>query len=326
MRPGDDHRRPPDVPVGVFHRKNTKACPYPPTWKLAALLFMLLLAAACGPRGEGSTGDPADPVRTETLEASSVQETVVEDGAEPESGEDAFVASGDRNGGEAGAADRIEGVRFQIFEDYERLIVDFGGDGGDAGVPLWSVERPGDGGYVRLRFPGIVSTATGHEDLIGSILSEFYVVRDRDGGLFADVFAMHEFRYRVVERPESGQLAVDFHGVPQEIDFPPTTGDRAVVLQPREAEEVESPLDVRGYAQPLRGQVTVSLFDREQDVLATKTVRVDDRASAWSRFQTTLEFSGYEGLATIHIVSGSPNNGSLVGTETEVFLESSGPG
>ena len=137
---------------------------------------------------------------------------------------------------------------------------------------------------------------------------------------------MHGFRYRVTEMPELGLLAVDFRGVSDEIRFPPTTGDKAVVLQPREAEEVTSPIDVRGYARLFEGQVTVSLLDREREVLASKAVRANDWTSAWGLFEATLGFSGYEGIATLRVGSRSPKDGSFVGTETEVFLESYGPG
>lgn len=288
------------------------------------------MLAAVFALGVGCGGAGGDAARTEAggsaeREASgAVPASGSEDDGVPVAGDadGGFVASAEGSGGEAGAADRIEGVRFQIFDGHERLLIDFGRDGGGAGIPLWSVESPEQGGYVRLRFPGIASTTTGHEDLIGDVLSEVYVVRD-GGGLFADVFAMHEFRYRIVERPEAGQLAVDFRGVPEEMDFPPTTGDRAVVLQPREAEEVESPIDVRGYARPPEGEVTVSLLDREQDLVASKTVRADAGASAWGLFEASLEFSGHEGIATIRV---GPEGGSFFGTETEVFLESSGPG
>ncbi len=293
---------------------------------LAALLIAPALAVACGASGEDPTRDPANPARGDSQETDAFQETVVEDEAEPEDGEGAFVASGESSGGEAGVADRIEDVRFQIFDGYERLLIDFGGKGRAAGIPKWTVEAPKEGGYVRLRFPDVRSTQVTHEDFVGSMLDELYVVRDLDGGLFADVFTMHGFRYRVTEMPESGRLAVDFRGISDEIRFPPTTGDKAVVLQPREAEEFTSPLDVRGYARLFEGQVTVTLLDRDRDVLAQETVRANDWASAWGLFETRIEFSGYEGIATLRVGSRSPKGGSFVGAEAEVFLESSGPG
>lgn len=152
------------------------------------------------------------------------------------------------------------------------------------------------------------------------MLDEPYVVRDRGGGLSADVFALHRFRYRVTERPESGQLAADFNGAPEEIGFPPTTGDKAVVLQPREAEQVESSIDVRGYVRLFEGRVTVSLLDWDSETLASETVLSNDWATVWGLFETRIEFSGYEGLATLRVGSRCPKDGSFVGTEIEVFL------
>ncbi len=281
---------------------------------------------ACEVGGQNLSNDPDRSVNRGSERTLPVRERAAEEGTGPEDRADAFTVSGEISGGEAGGADRIEGTRFRIFEDYERLIIDFAKRKGEAGVPRWTVQSPEEGGYVRLRFPDVRSTEVTHEDFVGSVLDEVYVVRDREGGLFADVFATHEFRYRVTEMPEAGRLAIDFRGVPEEIRFPPTTGDKVVVLQPREAEEIESPIAVRGYARLFEGQVSISILDRERDVISSKTLRTNDWASTWGHFETTIGFSGYEGLATIRVGSRSPKDGSFVGTETEVFLESSGPG
>lgn len=291
---------------------------------VGVLAAVLMLVAGCGANGRGSA-----PERDEgssgkaTTESSSVLEPRGGVGAAHTEGGGGFVSAKERSGGEAGAADRIEGVRFQIFDDYERLLIDFGRrNGKSAGVPRWSVQRPPEGGYVRLHFPGITSTAIADEAFVGSVLNELYVVRDRGGGLFADVFATRAFRYRITGFPESGRLAVDLRGgVLEGVEFPPTTGDKVVVLQPREAEEVGSPLFVRGYARLFEGQVTVSLLDREREVISSKTVRANDWATAWGLFETKLEYSGYEGLAALRVGSRSPKDGSFLGTETEVFLE-----
>ena len=287
-----------------------------------ACAVVLAFSAGCGAGDEGRDAETADPAGGDGRAAEAAGETGV--AADPEDGDGGFVASGTTSGGEAGAAGRIEDVRFRVLDGYERLLVEFGG--GDAGVPRWSVERPEEGGYVRLRLPGVAATAVAHEEFVGSVLDELYVVRDRDGGLFVDVFAMHGFRYRVTEPSESGRLVVDFRGVAEEVRLPPTTGDEVAVLQPREAEEVESPIDVRGYARPSRDRITVSLLDRERDVVASKVVRTDDSGEAWGLFETTLGFSGYEGLATLRVGGRGAGGGPFAGTETEVFLESSGPG
>lgn len=290
----------------------------------AVLVAVLLSVAGCGAGGEDATEQTEGPAGADAPGASTAPE-VGSGGEEAPEPDDGFAASAESSGGEAGAADRIEDVRFQIFDDYERLLIDFDGrDGEAAGVPRWSVENPAQGGYVRVRFPGVTSTAITDEDFVGSVLDELYVVRDRGGGLFADVFATHEFRYRVTELPESGRLVVDVRGVREEISFPPTTGDEAVVLQPREAEEIVSPIAVRGYARHPEGRVSISLLSREREILASKTVRANDRAAAWGLFEASLGFSDYQGIATLRV--GSPNDGPFVGTETEVFLESAGPG
>jgi hypothetical protein len=289
----------------------------------AVLAATLVLVAGCGADGRGSVPEWDEGSSTkDLLESSSVLEPwgrVEEASAE---GGRWFGAEAEMSGGEAGAADRIESVRFQVFDDYERLLIDFGRrDGRAAGVPRWSVESPPEGGYVRVRFPGITATEITDEDFVGSVLDELYVVRDRNDGLFADAFAMHAFRYRVTELPESGRLAVDFRGVREELEFPPTTGDEVVVLQPREAEEVGSPLSVQGYARLFEGQVTISLLDRDRELISSRTVRANDWTTAWGLFATTLEYSGYKGLATLRVGSNSPRDGSFVGTETEIFLE-----
>ncbi|MDP9440162.1 MAG: Gmad2 immunoglobulin-like domain-containing protein, partial [Actinomycetota bacterium] len=292
----------------------------------AVLVAVLVSVAGCDAGGGNATKRAAGPAAADAPGNTATSEGG-SGGGTPEPKDDGFVASAESSGGEAGAADRIEDVRFRILDDYERLLIDFGGrDGEAAGVPRWSVERPAQGGYVRVRLPGVTSTAVTGKDLIGSVLTDLYVVRDPDGGIFVDVFATQAFRYRATGLPGSGQLAIDLRGVREEVDFPPATGDRAVVLQPREAEEVVSPLDVRGYARSFEGRMTVSLLDRGRDVISSETVRADERAETWGVFETTLEFSGYEGLATLRVGGRSPQDGSSVGTETEVFLESSGPG
>ncbi len=290
---------------------------------MAVLAAVLVLVAGCGADGRGSAPerDEGSAVR-EASESSPVPEPHGEIDAARAEGSGGFVTAKESSGGEAGAADRIEGVRFQIFDGYERLLVDFGHRyGGTAGVPRWSVESPPEGGYVRLHFPGVTSTEIANEDFVGSILDELYVVRGRGGGLFVDVFAMHAFRYRVTELPESGRLAVDLRGLREELELPPTTADEVVVLQPREAEEVGSPLLVHGYARLFEGRVTVSLLGRDREVISSKTVRANDWTTAWGLFTATLEYSGYEGLARLRVGSSSPRDGSFVGTETEVFLK-----
>lgn len=297
----------------------------------ACVLLAVLLVTGCAagqgpaedgsaaPDGGGTTEQASGPERGGT----SPTRVGEGDGHPRVKGDTApFVAASEESGGMAGAADRIRGVSFQVFDGYERVFIDFGRDGGAAtGVPRWSLEKPPEGGYVRIRLPGVSSTTTGGESLIGDVMDALYVVRDRGGGMFVDVFAMGAFRYRVTELPEAGQLAVDFREAPDALEHPPTqTGEKVVVLQPREAEEVGSPLSVSGYSRLAEGRTTVTLLDRAGEVLASETVRAEDWTTAWGQYEATLEFSGYDGLATLWVGSESPRGGSFVGTETEVIV------
>ncbi|MBA3951421.1 MAG: Gmad2 immunoglobulin-like domain-containing protein [Rubrobacter sp.] len=294
---------------------------------LAAVFLTAVLAAAvagCGAGTQGSTPEQAGEPSGEATPETSPSPEPEDEGRTTDSGfnTDGFVAASGDSGGTAGTADRIESVRFQVFDGYERLLLDFGQQGGEvSSVPRWSVTSPPEGGYVRIHLPDVTSTATGSEDFVGSVLDELYVVRDRGGGLFVDVFAMREFRYRVTELPESGRLAVDFRRARGGLELPPTKSDKVVVVQPREAEEVSSPLTVEGYARLFEGRVTVSLLDREREVISTETVRANDWATAWGLFEATLEVPDYEGRATLRVGGESPRDGSFVGTETEVFIE-----
>jgi hypothetical protein len=297
---------------------------------LAAVFLTAVLAAAvagCGADTQGSVPEQAGALSGEAGSETSPSPEPKDEGQvmDPGSIAGGFVAaSGDSevSGETAGTADRIESVRFQVFDGYERLLLDFGQQGGEvSSVPRWSVTSPPEGGYVRIHLPDVTSTATGSEDFVGSVLDELYVVRDRGGGLFVDVFAMREFRYRVTGLPESGRLAVDFRRARGGLELPPTKSDKVVVVQPREAEEVSSPLTVEGYARLFEGRVTVSLLDREREVISTETVRANDWATAWGLFEATLEVPDYEGRATLRVGGESPRDGSFVGTETEVFIE-----
>ncbi|MGI8911867.1 MAG: Gmad2 immunoglobulin-like domain-containing protein [Rubrobacteraceae bacterium] len=294
---------------------------------LVAVCLTAVLAAAvagCGAGTQGNAPEQAGEPSGEAASGTSPSPEPEDEGQvmDPGSNAGGFVAASGDSGGTAGAADRIEKVRFQVLDGYERLLLDFGQQGGEApGVPRWSVTSPPEGGYLRIRLPGVTSTATGSEDFVGSVLDEIYVVRDQGGGLFVDVFAMREFRYRVTGLPEAGQLAVDFRGARGGLELSPTKSDKVVVVQPREAEEVSSPLTVEGYARLFEGRVTVSLLDREREVISTETVRANDWVTAWGLFEATLEFSDYEGLATLRVGGESPRDGSFVGTETEVFVE-----
>ncbi|MDP8946504.1 MAG: Gmad2 immunoglobulin-like domain-containing protein, partial [Actinomycetota bacterium] len=248
----------------------------------------------------------------------------VDEGSSPQATarEPKFSSPLTREGGKEGAADRIRSVRFEVLGGYERAIIEFGGPLERAGrVPAWTLSRPAEGGYVRLTFPGLSSTATAGRDLVGLVMDEFYVLRNPDGRLFVDIFAIRPFRYRISEFSHSGRLVVDYRPAAGELSHPVVRGEKAVILQPREAEQVSSPLWVRGYSRHFEGAPTFTLKDRGGEVLASKTVRSTGPAEAWGYVETKLDFNAKGGPATLLVGERNHHDATFEGVEVPIFLE-----
>ncbi len=179
---------------------------------VAALLSVALVG--CGSSTAGESNEPPQTKNTSTASettGSASGGTVAGEGARTgEAREPAFPSPDRASGGVANGVDHIRSVGFRVFGEYERAIIKFG-RGGEAvnRVPEWTLSRPDEGGYVRLSFPGVTSTAVAHRDFIGSALEAFYVVRDPEQGLFVDIFGTGAFSDRVSELSDPGRLIVD---------------------------------------------------------------------------------------------------------------------
>lgn len=286
---------------------------------LVCLLALSLIGCGAGPTGDGPatdgpSGGTAPATEGETAEAGR---TVEEDGEGED--EEGFALSAEWSGGTPGAADRLAEVRFQVLDGYERVILEF--EGGDAaGVPEWDLSRPPQGGYVRLRLPGVDSTELSDRDLLGMVMTRLYVVRAPEGGLFVDVFALDAFRYRVMRLPGGGGLAVDFRQAENGFPLPPTFSERAVVVSPREAETVGAPVEVEGYTRSFEARTTVELQDGTGETLDSRTVRATDWAETWGHLEATLDPGGYRGPAVLRVGERSPRDGAFEGVEVPVSI------
>ncbi len=285
------------------------------------LLYFAFLTAGCG--------DPEVERSEQGVTATRPpHETVAEadERLSPETTErgTTFSSPSTREGGTPGAADRIRTVRFEDRVGYERAIIGFGRRGEVAQeVPTWTLSGPAEGGYVRLSFPGISSTATASSDFVGLVMDEFYVVRDPEGGLFVDIFAIRPFRYRVLEFSDRGLLAVDYRAAAGGLPRPVVRGEKTVVLQPREAEQVRSPIRVSGYSRNFEAMNVVRLEGRDGEVLASKTVVGNDWTQAWGYFETSLRVARYEGLAVLRVGQENPRTGAFEGVKVPVEVEKS---
>ncbi len=276
--------------------------------------------SACGEPEEAARGD-----RDATISGSSDKTTAVSArdlSPETITPRADFPSPPTREGGTEGAADRISAARFEDRPGYERAVLAFGSPReGAARVPAWTLSRPVEGGYVRLTFPGVSSTATAGGDFVGLVMDEFYVVRDPDGGLFVDIFAIRPFRYRVLEFSDPGRLAVDYRPAAGGLSHPVVRGERTVILQPREAERVSSPLWVRGYSRHSQGSPSLALRGPDGEVLASKTLRTTRSAETWVYFESRLDFTAKEGLATLLVGGRNSRVATFQGVEVPVLLE-----
>ena len=231
-----------------------------------------------------------------------------------------FTAASQAQGGTPGAADSIRNVRFGRHGSYERLVIDFGKNGGAAtSVPRWRLSSPAGEGYSRIYLPGVRSTSASGSNLGGSIMDDYYVVRAPNGGLFVDVFATGGFRYRVFGLDNPGRLVIDYQPSGSALGRPlPVRGKQVVVMEPRKGESVSSPLTVEGYARTFEGQVTVLLKDSSGAVIARKSTKANDWSSTWGYFRTTLTFPAFNGSGTLEVGSASAKTGQFEGVSVPV--------
>lgn len=290
-----------------------------------AILFVALLVSSCSGEQQGTPSSPRETTSPGTKSPGVAAQDSRRPVTDTEEGL-SWSRAGGESGGSEGAADRIRDVEFEDHEGYERVTVGFGtGEGEEAdAVPRWSLERPPEGGYVRLYLPGVTSTQTAGEDLVGLVADAYYVVRQPDGGgMFVDVLALTAFEYRVTELADTGQIALDFRDAPGGLTCPAVQAENTVVTQPCEAEQAAAgePLAVQGYSRDPEGPLSVVLLDEEGAPMATQTVRADDGNGAWGYFEAAVTAPpAYEGLATLQIGDRGPDDGSSARTEVPVFF------
>jgi hypothetical protein len=283
-------------------------------------LLAVFLVTGCGQGSQKeeteTTGSSSTaPERQDRQETTDEEKTIDEEttGA-------SFTAAPEMSGGTEGAADGIQGVRFERSEGYERAVIDFGSGGAPAAqVPAWSLSSPTGEGYARITLPDVDSTSVSDGSFGGSILDNFYVVRAPDAGMFLDLFATGAFQYRVTELSDPGRLAIDYRPASVELGFPrPAQAERTVLFEPRAGETVTDPLRVSGYSRNFEASNTIILRGSNGDVLLQSTVLSNDWLDAWGYFETSLELPAFEGQAALQVGTESPRDGSFEGAEVPV--------
>jgi Immunoglobulin-like domain of bacterial spore germination len=283
-------------------------------------LLAVVLAVGCGQGSQKEETETTGSSST-TPESQTRQETTSE---EKTAGEEttgaSFTAAPEMSGGSEGAADSIQGVRFESSGGYERAIIDFGSGGAPVSrAPAWSLSSPTGEGYARITFPDVEATSVSDGSFGGSILDNFYVVRAPDGGMFVDLLATGAFQYRVTELSDPGRLAIDYRPASVELGFPlPARAERTVLFEPRVGEAVTDPLRVSGYSRNFEASNTIVLRDSNGNVLLQTTVLSNDWLDAWGYFEASLEIPAFEGQVILQVGTESPRDGSFEGVEVPI--------
>ncbi len=297
---------------------------------LAMVLVLLALGviSGCGgdngdERGSGTTVGSSAVSESQTTREETAQRTEAAGGETTSVGpagvavapEPPFTADPEMDGGVEGAADAIQGVRFDQHEDYERVVIDFGeGSSPASQVPRWSLSSPEGEGYARIMLPDVEAISISDGEFGGSIMDNFYVVRAPGGGVFVDFFATKAFQYRVIELSDPGRLVLDFRPASVELSFPiPAQAAKTVLFEPREGEAVKSPLRVTGYSRNSEALNVVRLVDSDGSVLSESTALSNDWLDTWGYFDTSIEFPAFDGPTTLMVGGESPRDGSFEG-------------
>jgi len=292
------------------------------------VLLVAVLAVGCGQGSRGDKGGGAAEVSSGTQpQYETVAEEETGQGAEAAGGEVTeapFTAVPEVSGGSEEGANVIEEVTFERRDGYERAVIVFAAAGATSSrVPAWSLSSPEGEGYARIAFPDLEATLDSEGRFGGSIMENFYVVRDPDGGLFVDIYATGAFQYRVTELSDPGRFVVDYLPASVDLGFPiPAQAQKTVLFEPRAGESVTSPLRVSGYSRNAEASNTVALVDASGSTLAQSTVLSNDWLETWGHFETSLEFPAFEGQATLRVGSESPRDGSFEGVELPVVYGS----
>jgi hypothetical protein len=276
--------------------------------------------ASDGPPGtskENTSGAGGMPEAT-TVGASQIEGDLA--GATNASSGVPFLAKKLASGGSGYDADTVLAVRYEVNEDYERVVIDLGTGLEPAGpVPGWSLVSQKGNGLLRVTLPSASATCVSDGEFGDGLLESFHVVRAPEGGMFMDIFTRETFLYRVVELEDPARFVVDFK--PKgDLKAPlPAEGGDTVLVEPRPHASISDPLTVNGYSRNSEAADTITLLDSDGKVLVRRTVLGNDRGHTWGYFEATLNLPPFSGKGILKAGTGSVHDGSFEGTQIPVW-------
>src|SRR5919107_3216408 len=265
-----------------------------------------------------STSGAGDMPEATTVGASKIEGDLA--GATNASSGVPFVAKTQASGGSGYDADTVLAVRYEVYEDYERAVIDLGTGLEPAGpVPEWSLVSQEGNGLLRVSMPSATATCVSDGEFDDGLLESFHLVRAPEGGVFMDIFAREAFLYRVVELGDPARLVVDFK--PKgDLRVPlPAEGGDTVLVEPRPHASISDPLTVNGYSRNSEATNTITLIDSNGKVLVRKTVRSNEWNHSWGYFEATLDLPSLSGNGTLKVGTEDARDGSFEGVEIPVW-------
>ena len=233
-----------------------------------------------------------------------------------------FVAKAQTSGGSGYDADTVLAVRYGVYEDYERAVIDLGTGWEPAdSVPEWTLASQEGDGLLRVTLPSAGATCVSDGEFGRGLLEGYHVVRAPGGGMFVDFFAREAFLYRVLELGDPARLVVDFKPAEEGLKVPlPAGGSNTVLVEPRPRARISDPLTVSGYSRNLGAKNTITLTDSHGKVLARRTVQSNDWNHTWGYFEATLDLPPFSGKGTLRVGTEGTRNGSSKGIEIPVWV------
>ena len=232
-----------------------------------------------------------------------------------------FVAKAQTSSGSGYDADTVLAVRYGVYEDYERAVIDLGTGWEPAGaVPEWALASPEGDGLLRVTLPSAGATCVSNGEFGDGLLESFHVVRAPEGGMFVDFFAREAFLYRVFELGDPARLVVDFKPAGRDPKVPlPAEDGNTVLVEPRPHARISDPLTVSGYSRNFEAANIITLIDSSGKVLLRRTVRSNDWNHTWGYFEATLDLPPFSGKGTLKVGTEGAHNGPFKGTKIPVW-------
>jgi hypothetical protein len=277
-------------------------------------------AASDGPAetSKESTSGAGDMPEATTVGASQIEGDLA--GATDASSGVPYIARTQTSGGSGYDADTVLAVRYEVYEDYERAVIDLGTGLEPSGpVPEWSLVSQEGNGVLRVSLPSASATCVSDGEFGDGLLESFHVVRAPEGGMFMDIFAREAFLYRVVELGDPARLVVDFK--PKgDLRVPlPAEGGDTVLVEPRPHASISDPLTVSGYSRNSEATNTITLIDSNGKVLVRRSVRSNEWNHSWGYFEATLDLPSLSGNGTLKVGTEDARDGSFEGVEIPVW-------